>query len=208
MKEHDIDKFLKEFNENTRNKEDVSQKTSKWERFKLYLYNNFPRTLDFIQYITYGFAIVFIIPLIILFWLLPKWIYYTYYDFILIGKYRCQFSLNDTFSRDIYLMFHPCLQYILKHYGIYHKDKPELIDDILIDTYIDYIENEDGINEGCYNGEDAESLYNKIIEWKLKCKSVDSSSVYEKDIRLCTKLEKEKREIVNKIFKIHTKLWT
>ena len=150
------------------------------------------------------FAMVFVLPIALLVHMF-KLMYLMYTEFYMhFRSYSDEFdfySVKDIWS-SIKCMFTPQTPHVIKHISFYHVDKPELIEDFIIDCFKEFVESEHATNPNV--GPALSIKITKEIYEDIK----RLEQMYGNHHYSLYKYEAFKLNIVNRIMKHHKDMWT
>lgn len=155
------------------------------------------------------FAMVFILPIASLIHMF-KLMSLMYSEFYMhFRSYSDEFefySIKDIWTVNIKCMFEPQTPHVIKHISFYHVDKPELIEDFIIDCFKEFVEGEHALDSDV--GPALSTKITKDIYEDIK----RLEQMYENDYYSSSfnwnKYEAFKLNIVNRIMKHHKSMWT
>lgn len=161
------------------------------------------------EWIVALFAMVFILPIASLIHMF-KLMSLMYSEFYMrFRSYSDEFefySIKDIWTVDIKCMFKPQTPHVIKHISFYHVDKPELIEDFIIDCFKEFVEGEHATNPDV--GPALSTKITKDIYEDIK----RLEQMYENDYYSSSfnwnKYDAFKLNIVNRIMKHHKNMWT
>lgn len=162
------------------------------------------------EWIVALFAMVFILPIALLVHMF-KLMYLMYTEFYMnFRSYSDEFdfySLKDIWS-NINCMFKPQTPHVIKHISFYHVDKPELIEDFIIDCFKEFVESEHATNPNvgpALSVKITKEIYDDIKRLEQMHEKCDHCSLLNP---YWNKYDAFKLNIVNRIMKHHKDMWT
>lgn len=162
------------------------------------------------EWIVALFAMVFILPIALLFHTV-KLMYLMYTEFYM--KFRSYsdefdfYSIKDIWSVNIKCMFKPQTPHVIKHISFYHVDKPELIEDFIIDCFKEFVESENATDPNVGPALSVK-ITKEIYEDIKRLEQMYENKHYSLLHPYCNKYDAFKLNIVNRIMKHHKDMWT
>lgn len=162
------------------------------------------------EWIVALFAMIFILPIALLIHTF-KLMYLMYTEFYMhFRSYSDEFdfySIKDIWSVNIKCMFKPQTPHVIKHISFYHVDKPELIEDFIIDSFKEFVESEDATNPNvgpALSVKITKEIYEDIKRLEQMYENNHCSLLKP----YWNKYDAFKLNIVNRIMKHHKDMWT